>query len=102
MINLASIVKLLGIKVPPEQIAEVEKIFPHVPGLVKHCIGRFNGYDQRLQLLEAQNRIILEKLTEMSNARYEQTDAVRDTVIPAGSGATERAFVQHGIGGGNG
>ena len=96
MMKLESILKMFGIAIPPEHIKAVEEIFPHLPGILKHCIGRFNGYHEQLEqqrqeliMLAAQVRLLREVILEGRNGGRDSDD--RDT-IPAGVGAYERSL----------
>lgn len=85
MMNLGAILKMLGIKVPPETVGQIEAILPRVPAIVQQTIASVNGalkvYDERLARIETLQLKILEKLDEHNS----------DT-RPAGIGGTQRAI----------
>lgn len=83
--NLGAILKMLGIKIPPETLKQIEEMIPQVPRIVQQTIATVNfslkSYDERLKVIEETQLKILEKLDERDS----------DT-RPAGIGATQRAL----------
>jgi hypothetical protein len=86
--NLASILKMLGVKVPPEHIAAAEKLIPRLPELVGQVILRINDFGERqarIEKMQEENRLMLaEILQEVKLGRYDDSDT-----RPAGTGATQ-------------
>ena len=85
---------MLGIKVPPETIGQIEAILPRVPAIVQQSIASINGalrvYDERLARIEATQLRILEKLDEHNSSER-----------PAGIGATQQRLESNGFDGTN-
>ena len=90
--NIATILKVLGIKIPPETAAQIEAIIPQIPAKVQGVLVLVNSavqnFDARLAAIEANlirvrdtQLIILEVLENGSG----------DT-RPAGAGANQRAI----------
>ncbi len=101
--NLGLLLKMLGVKVTPEQVAMIEAIIPQVPGKIQQIVTVINGslhnFDQRLRALEENQRALMTvciRLLEVINAG---SDSSGDTALPAGSGATERAYNGRSTGG---
>jgi hypothetical protein len=83
--NLGAILKMLGIKVPPEVVGQIEAILPKLPAIIQQSIATINGalrtYDERLTNIEQTQLRILEELQNVNSSER-----------PAGIGATQRAF----------
>ena len=67
--NLGSLLKILGLKIPPETVAKIEAFISRIPAMVSQVAAVVNQVDERvlkiertLQLVEAQQREILEVL----------------------------------------
>ena len=98
--NLGTILKMLGVSVPPDTVKKIEEFIPQVPARANQLIGVVNGtlqnFDARLvklermlQLMEAQQREILEVL------KKNDPDA-------AGIGHTQLALERGELGANNG
>ncbi len=93
--NLGLLLKMLGVKVTPEQIAMIEAIIPQIPGRIQQAVTVINGslqnFDQRLKAIEealaAQNALLIGVMGAI-NGRQDDGDSA----IPAGIGATQRAY----------
>jgi len=91
---------MLGVKIPPETVAQIEAIVPQLPAKIQEIIGVVNStlqnFDKRLKAIEtalaAQNELLV-KLLEVYNGR---TDSGGDSAIPAGTGATQRIIERCG------
>ena len=107
--NLGLLLKMLGVKVTPEQIAAIEAIIPQIPGKIQQTINVINAalqnFDERLQILEdrqlkhrdwLENRLmILEyRLLEEYAGRNDGDEG--SDIRPAGIGATQRAIERSG------
>jgi hypothetical protein len=102
--NLGLLLKMLGVKIAPEQIAQIEALLPQLPGKLQEIIGVVNSslqnVDHRLRAIEAQIMLLntaitaqnefLIKLVEVQNGGRPYGDNDGDA-RPAGIGATERA-----------
>lgn len=93
--NLGTVVKMLGIKVPPETVAQIEAIIPQLPARANQVIQVVNSslqnFDERLRALEAGQREILEVL-------HGRTDNDK----PAGVGHTQLALERGSLNGSGG
>ncbi len=101
--NLGLLLKMLGVKVTPEQVAMIEAIIPQVPGKIQQIVAVVNGslqnFDMRLRALEENQRALMTiciRLLEVINAG---SGSSSDTTISAGIGATERAYNGRSTGG---
>jgi hypothetical protein len=85
MMNLGAILKMLGIKIPPETVKQIEDLIPKIPGIVQQGIITINAalrrYDDRLARIERTQLQILEALHERNSNHH-----------PAGVGANGRAL----------
>lgn len=98
--NLASILKMLGIKVPPEHIKAAEELIPKLPALVKGSVDAINStmgkFDERLKALETeakwQREAMLHLLAKMNEVSLNggRNDSDGGDTRPAGIGATQR------------
>ena len=96
--KLDLILKMLGVKVAPETVAQIEAVLPQLPSKIQEVIAMVNTAiqqgDKRLWILEEQMKLIRVSqeiiLEAVLNGR---TDSGGDT-RPAGIGATERAAVE--------
>lgn len=93
--NLGLLLKMLGVKVTPEQIAAIEAIIPQIPGKIQQTINVINAalqnFDARLRALEQNQLIILKQLEDIRDGGRNNSDDGGD-IRPAGIGATERAI----------
>lgn len=85
--NLGMLLKMLGVKISPEDLAKVEAIIPQIPARAQQLIAFANNLDARLKSVERKQVEILEALHGSDS----------DT-RPAGAGATQRA-IEHGTNG---
>lgn len=94
MMNLGSILKMMGVKVAPEHVAKAEEIIPQLPGLINRIVQTFNStiknFDDRLARIEA------------ALLRIENGNNGSDDTRPAGVGATQRVIERNGTGSDNG
>lgn len=102
--NLASILKMLGVKVAPEHIKAAEDIIPKLPGLVNQAVtsinGAMQGFDGRLRAIETRLNAIqfgLERI-EGNGQQFGNHSDGGDT-YPAGSGGTQRALERGNLNG---
>ncbi len=100
--NLGLLLKMLGVKVTPEQVAMIEAIIPQVPGKIQQVVTVINGslqnFDHRLRALETQeslNAACLVRILEI--LEHGRND--NDNTLSAGTGATERAYNGRSTGG---
>jgi hypothetical protein len=87
--NLAFVLKALGIKIAPEQISMIEAVIPQLPAKAVEVVGVVNralvNFDQRLAALEENQRnlmMVCLQLLEVINVGPDSGD----TAIPAGTG----------------
>lgn len=77
--SLALIMKALGVKIPPETLAQVERIIPQIPARANQAIQLINAAvqqaDQRARALEARMQILEDKIDALVNLLVR--DAVR-------------------------
>lgn len=88
--NLATILKFLGVKVTSEQIAQLEIVIPQIPAraveIIKYVNLSVSNFESRLGVLEqGQNRIIHgQELLLLSLKKLEERgDNVRDAGVGA-------------------
>lgn len=75
--NLGTILKMLGIKLPPDKLAQIEAMLPQIPGKVNEIItanaAAIKRYDEKLEGIERRQHLIMDSLNtireELSNAR---------------------------------
>src|SRR5579864_1995667 len=98
--NLAFILKALGVKVSPEQVAAIEALIPQIPGKIQQTIEVINAalqnFDHRLMVLETEikwlkqtgetDRVMLARILEVCHGRDDSEGDYSSTEI----GATER------------
>jgi len=110
--NLGLLLKMLGVKVTPEQIAAIEAIIPQIPGKIQQTINVVNAalqnFDERLRVLEdrqlkhrewLESRLLLLEFRILEEyARRNDGDNGSD-IRPAGIGATQRTIERTGIDG---
>ena len=65
--NFGLIAKMLGLKLTPEQIAQVDAIVPQIPGKLQECVALINTFDARLKALSDGQAKILEVLNGRNN-----------------------------------
>jgi len=91
--NLGMLLKMLGVKISPEDLAKIEATIPQLPKIVQQMITVVNGFDERLRLIElsqlTHDKILLRILEGVENARSDSSSDIR----AAGIGATELAGV---------
>ena len=91
--NLSFIMRALGIKITPEQCAQIEAIIPQIPAKIQEIVIAVNGslrnFDERLKIIEATQRVIVEVLCDV---RRKLDDSDGDNARPAGRGDNERRF----------
>ena len=81
MMDLGTILKVLGVKIPPETIKQIEAMAPQIPGRVVQAIAVINSFDARLARME--------EALERIEVYVGSSD---DINRPAGVGATQRAL----------
>jgi len=85
--NLASILKMFGVKISPEQVKKLEELAPQIPAIVAEVVRKVDAHishtDMRLSAIEGR----LERIEH----GIERNDS-DGGIIPAGIGATERAL----------
>jgi len=71
MMALGSIFKMLGVKVPPATVAQIEALIPQIPTkaneLIAANMAAIKNFDDRLQVLEGlaeQHRLTLQMILE--------------------------------------
>jgi hypothetical protein len=98
--NFGALLKMLGIKVPPETVAQIEVILPQLPAKIQGVIGLVNlavqNFDARLRSMEqsqaAQLAILVKILEEFENGRNDSDSEFR----PAGTGLNGRSIAGPG------
>ena len=114
--KLDLILKMLGVKVAPETVAQIEAVLPQLPSKIQGVIALVNAavqnFDERIKDIEFNQRSAYEEmqrrdriLTDWLEGRLNglesqlgriedgRTDSGGDT-RPAGTGATERAAIE--------
>lgn len=73
MKGLITMLKALGIKIPDEHVAALEKFLPELPARAQQAVSVVNNalryYDEQFQIIKKQNAEILERLERIENAR---------------------------------
>lgn len=98
--NLSTILKLLGIKITPEQIAQLEIVIPQIPARAVEIIKFINqtaaSMDARLSAVETRQGMILQKLDFLQAGMRDMQDTLDVLVVqtntdgimrPAGMGS---------------
>ena len=92
--NLASILKMFGVKISPEQVKKLEEVIPRIPAIVAEVVCKVDSHiahtDMRLMAIEAR----LERIEH----GLERNDS-DGGILPAGTGATERELAGIGVNG---
>lgn len=64
--NLGTILKMLGIKLPPDKLAQIEAMLPQVPAKINEVLKANQAaivrYDEKLDGIERRQLIILDRL----------------------------------------
>ena len=90
--NLAIILKALGVKIAPESAAQIQALIPQIPGkvneLIKYNVDAVKRLDERLEGIERRQHLIMDALNQI---KEQLSDGKRDrnlqrTSITAGAG----------------
>lgn len=101
--NLGALLKMLGIKVPPEVVKQIEAMIPQLPGkvqetivLINAAVQNFDGRLRQIELVQKGHSSLLVSILEELHGQRNNRDS--DDARPAGIGATQRELERVGDG----